>query len=170
MSAIFEPATHAAEILRQRIAILQEGLRREMSGKMVLTPRAKTIMQRISEAENELEEALHPTKAPLSQLLKDDPEARRRIYRRLFKVPVAADLLYSTLVDLQSAVRKLGVTEVTISETIATARKAIERVVFLVDTDSTGKLSQMLEEDSKLIEHQDILLDRFLDEHFDKLF
>lgn len=167
MSVTIPASVHSAECIEAHLTELREQLRREMHGKTVLTRKASMLMKRIGETELRLEQALHPAQASLGQLLPDDTEVRNRIYRLLVKVPLAADLLYDILVELQGEVRTLGLSEVTLTEAVDKARKAVSQLVFFIDTDKLAGLQKILSADSELINQQTVLLDRFLDGHME---
>lgn len=157
------PAIHTAETLRVRIDGLKAELRREMSGKCVLTDKARRLQTKIEDLEARLEEALNPTSAPLGSVLPDDPQARARIYRLLVKVPLAADLLYDTLTELQGAVRSLGLQEVTITQKVSAVRSEVEQLVFMIDNHEWRELQKVLSDDDTMISHLQLLLDRYMD-------
>lgn len=165
MSTTIPASVHSAECIDARLIELREQLRSEMAGRAVITHRASVLMKRIDELEHRLEEAMYPAQAPLGKMLPDDPEARNRIYRLLVKVPLAADLLYDVLVELQGEVHKLGLTEVTLTEAVNRARKGVEDLVLFIDSDKLGNLQDILSDDTDLIRNQTILLNRYLDEH-----
>lgn len=132
----------------------------EMRNRVTITPRASKISARIKALQEEKAQILSNERYSLASQLPDDETTRNEVYHQIIKLPIIADFLYSSTVDLQSLLKRLGVTEVTIAEKVKQIREISSKLAFLLS--DFPALEKILSEDDVLIDGLHKKVDSFL--------
>lgn len=162
---IFAPRHQRLARLRIELQQAKEELAEQRMLAPFATRKALRLMDRVKRLTDEIAQAENPESAPLGDLLGQDADDRARIYRLLVKVPLAADLLYDILTELQGEVRKLGVVEVTLTGHVNRVRREVEKIVLMIDELSNEKLRAVLDNDDVLVNDLTTIIDRYLSQN-----
>lgn len=152
MTAIERMDSQIGELMRQYSQMTR--------GKAVVPPKAATVALKIRELQRRKDELVHNERHSLGSLLPKDAKLRNEIYRHLLKLPLAADFLYASCVDLQGLLRRYGMNELTLSAKVAQICRLSKELAFTLS--EFEETEQILSNNELLTESLDKRMESYL--------
>lgn len=130
-------------------------------GCAILPPGAKKLADRIERLKEKRNSIIVNSTSSLGECLPEDEAQRNEVYRLLIKLPLVADFLYASCVDLQSVLNRYKLTELTITRKVNAIRQQSKELAFMLS--QFVPLEQILSADDALIDSLDRKVSSFLD-------